>query len=447
MQVRDFNANDDWRAFCFKTPELAREFLPKLDLIVEARNPRNYQQVVNKLPLMDFDKEFANDPEQRVIATGLETIDGSECSLEDIIKQVCQVSDGSLSFAASCKCGYLKGNYNEGTVCPKCKSICTTPFSDDVEFGGWLTIPETLPPFLHPSAYRILKAWMGTLFKRRMSILDSLLDPNVQLVGEYAKLGQGMSYFYNNFDDIINFIMNMKGRGVKAKEDELIKEFLNTYRNQLFVRHIPILDQSLHVLTKSGSMTYDDKSAEYILEAWLELDVVIRKLNNHPETNPIKIDKYVWRVYSAWIKYTESIITPKLAKKEGFIRKSCHGHRNHYTGRGVIAPMFLDAPPEVINIPWRMAVCIFKHEILNILQNRYGYDVNEACDLHMKGVVGYNQIIDSCLKTLWDESPFIGMPFLMGRNPELASVITRRVAQGKLWDEKLSNCWEARAVA
>ena len=109
--------------------------------------------------------------------------------------------------------------------------------------------------------------------------------------------------------------------------------------------------------------------------------------------------------------------------------------------------MFLDAPPEVINIPWRMAVCIFEHEILNILQNRYGYDVNEACDLHMKGVVGYNQIIDSCLKTLWDESPFIGMPFLMGRNPELASAITRRVAQGKLWDEKLSNCWEARAVA
>jgi hypothetical protein len=415
----------DWRSFIFATPEKMAYWLPKLEAVRQAAAPKNYRQVVNKLDLIDFDREFALDPEPHVLAAGFENSEGEEFSLEDV-KQMFQTSDGSLNFVATCKCGYLRGNYNEGTTCPRCKTKCKTSFASEVSFGGWLVIPESLPPLLHPAVYRVLRNWMGKLFKRKDFVLDAILNPDVELTGEYAKLGQGMTYFYQNFDDIINFVMSIKGRGQKAKSDGKIREFIDTWRHLMFVRHIPILNQSLHVQTKTGTMTYTDKSSEFIIKTYLELSSTIYTLRHRPDTKPSKLQKKIWTIFESWMTYCQTIIVPKLAKKEGFIRKNVNGHRAHMSARAVIIPITSDHNPDEIEIPWRMTVGLYKLEIMNVLQNRYGYDVREACELWNRAIVTYTTVVDNCLKTLLNECPFRGFPILMGRNPELMSAYGRQ---------------------
>ena len=66
-----------------------------------------------------------------------------------------------------------------------------------------------------------------------------------------------------------------------------------------------------------------------------------------------------------------------------------------------------------------MVVGVYKLEIMNILQNRYGKDVNEAGEIFNQALVTYVPEVDACLRTLHEECPFKGFPILMGRNPTL----------------------------
>ena len=407
--------HEDWRSFIFKSPEVAKEWLPKLEAMRAKITPGDTEQSVDKLILMDYDRAFALDPEPHVVVAGCETTEGDEITLEDAKKQMFQMSDGGLNSVATCSCGYLRGNYNLNSVCPKCNTKVRSAFADEVNFGGWLVIPDDFPPFLHPVAYRVLRKWMGKIFKSSNNLLDGLLDPDVELPEPYAStLGQGMEYFYNNFEDVINFVAKQRKDG-----KEVIAEFLQAYKYCMFVRHIPILNQSLHIITQSGTMSYNDKSSDHILTTWLELSNTIYAKRHSPDMTQTKVNQRYWSIYSAWMRYIEAIIDPRLSGKTGFIRKNLLGDRMHASCRAVIAPITRIHDADDIELPWRMAVGVYKLECMNILTNRFGKSVNEACTLFNDAIVRYNPIIDSCLTILLEECPFKGFPMLMGRNPTL----------------------------
>lgn len=405
-------------SFIFKTPEHAKIFGPILEEARLKNKPKNPKQIIDRLVLMDFDQVFAMDPQPNIIPAGYETADGSEINIEDVKKLMFQMSDGNLNFVASCKCGFLRGNYNLDSTCPKCGEKVRGAFADEVNFSGWLVIPNQLPPLLHPAFYRILRRWMGKIFKQNVYLLDGLLDPDVNLPEPYAsKLGQGADYFYNNFDDIIAYIASLR-KGQKAIDNEEIFAVCSKYRHLAFVRHIPILNQSLHVVTQSGSMSYNDDSSEFILQTWLELNTTVNKLRHNPDMNPINLNQRVFAIYSSWMRYVETIIEPKLSGKTGFIRKNQLGFRTHASCRAVIVPITGNHLPDEIELPWRMVVGVYKLEIMNILQNRFGKDVNEAGEMFNQALVTYVPEVDACLRTLHEECPFKGFPILMGRNPK-----------------------------
>lgn len=403
--------------FIYKSPEHAKIWAPKLEAVNAANKPKNAKQIINRLSLMDFDAVFAMDPEPNVIPCGYETTDGKEITVDDVKKLMFQVSDGNLNFVASCKCGYLRGNYNLNSVCPKCGEKVRGAFADEVGFSGWLVVPNDLPPLLHPAAYRVLKKWMGKIFKQNVHLLDGLLDPDVKLPEPYAStLGQGADYLYKNFDDVIAYIASLR-KGQKAVGNDEIFAFCKQWRHCMFVRHIPILNQSLHVMTQTGTMTYNDDSSEFILSTWLELNTTINKLRHSPDMNPVNLMQRMWAVYNSWMQYTETIIEPKLSGKTGFIRKNLLGNRTHASCRAVIVPITGNHWADEIELPWRMVVGVYKLEIMNILQNRYGKDVNEAGEIFNQAIVTYVPEVDACLRTLHEECPFKGFPILMGRNP------------------------------
>lgn len=410
---------DAWYDFIFKSPEHARKWIPILEDQRKRISPGKYLQSVSKLSLMDFDAVFACDPEPYIFAAGFENSEGDEITLDEVKKQMFQISDGNLNFVATCKCGYLTGNYHLGSKCPKCGSVCRNNFADEVNFGGWLVIPTEMPGFLHPGFYRVLRKWMGKIFKQNVYLLDGLLDPSVELPEEYSsRVGQGMAYFERNFDDVINYVASLR-KGQKSIDNEEVLKFCKEWRHCAFVHHIPVLNQSLHVVTQSGTMQYNDASSEHILQTYLELSNTIHAQRHRSDLKPEYLAQRYWSIFQSWMNYVDTIIDPKLSGKQGFIRKNLLGHRCHASCRAVIAPITRNHNADEIELPWRMVVGVYKLEIMNILQNRYGKDVNEACAMFNNALVTYDPIIDTCLKTLQDECPFKGFPILMGRNPTL----------------------------
>ena len=195
-------------------------------------------------------------------------------------------------------------------------------------------------------------------------------------------------------------------------------QFCKQWRHCMFVRHIPVLNQSLHVMTKSGTLTYNDDPSEYILATWLQLNTTINKLRRNPDMNEENKSQRMWAIYQAWMQYVDMIIEPKLSGKTGFIRKNLLGARMHASCRAVIVPITRNAWADEIELPCRMVVGVYKLEIMNILQNRYGKDVNEAGEMFNQALVTYVPEVDACLRTLHEECPFKGFPILMGRNPK-----------------------------
>ena len=424
-----------WYESIFKSPEVAAQWIPILE---DARNKyygHGVQQTISSLPLLNFDKLYE---ENRLNGAELVAVGhDDECdSIEEIKKTLFQSSDGNITFIAQCKCGFMRGNYHLGDVCPRCHSKVETSFANEINIRAWLEIPESLPPFLHPVVHRVLSKWMGVA-KRKVGILDTIMNVEANLPYPYNQpngLGQGMWYFHDHFDDIIRFIASTH-KGPRAQQDEEVFRFLETNRDCIFVRHLPILNQSLHILTHSGSMTYNDESSKHILKACIELDEVIKQQRHNPKQNRNYLDQQVYSTYQAWTDYIDSVINDKLIHKSGFIRKNILGTRLHWTGRGVIVPIISRHWADEIELPWRMVVGLFKLEIINKLKLNYGFDVNTAMKYWQQAQTGIKEnmpdgrekervqeaiaFVKNCIDQLLAECPFKGFPIIMGRNPTL----------------------------
>lgn len=394
--------------------------------------------------LVDYDAMFFGDPDAKIIPCGEASVI-SKNQTKEHIASLFQDGTKDLNFIASCECGHLVGNFYEGMKCKKCGSIVKTNFASELKFRAWLEIPSIktdpndpgfIPPILHPALYMILDRWLGR--SGGTSILQALLDPDTDMPASLRSsgLGQGYRYFYRNFDDIMNYFLNnyapLRAPGAKARSKN-IKELLSTYRPIVFFRHIPILNQSLHLLTTSGTMMYSDDCSGAILKAKIELSNLLYIYNNGPTGHKF-IDQRIWTMYSALLEYVRTISEVKLLGKKGYIRKLILGARLHCSARAVITPISGIHVCDEVHIPWRMGVGLLKCEIINVLMNRYDYSMSEALAKQQRASMQYDSDIDMIMQTLIRECrdrtavyvPFLeeyvrpkGIMLLVGRNPTL----------------------------
>ena len=429
-----------WTDVIFKSKATADLYIPQIEEWRKQYLGSKVEQTVSMLPPNNLDKLWEEcrakgavlvpcGHDDEVIALGNQT--------EEIKKLLFQSSDGNLTFIASCKCGQLKGNYNIGRVCPKCRTEVRTAFANEIDIHSWLEIPESLPPFLHPDAYRKLDRWIGVA-KRKVSILDSIMNVNQDLPEPYlSTFGRGgMWYFYENFDDIMNFIASQK-RGIRARGNDEIMEFIKRYRDRLFTRHIPILNLNLHILTHSGSdsLSYSDNSSKFILQTAIELSHTIYQQRHNPTMNKYLLEQHIFSTYKSWIAYTDSVLNDKIQGKVGFIRKNILGNRLHSSARGVITPIVNPHMADEIELPWKMVVGLYKLEIIGRLQKKFGFDANTALDYWVQAQVGLQKdepdpnvrarvmqkmnAVKVAIDELLAECPYKGFPVTLGRNPTL----------------------------
>lgn len=362
----------------------------------------------NHLIVMDFDRTFEETPDAIIINSGDTIIDDPES-----LKRIFYDADKKhLTDTASCDCGYYKGNFWD-EPCPICGTKAVTNFTRKLDYKYWIEIPEDLPPVLHPMVFHVLGAWMGTKVLISMMSIDAPMPP------KFAKFfGSGMRYFYENFDYIINQLANSKllAPPNRQKTPKILR-FLEMYRHCLFVRKLPILNQSLHMINKKGKVTYADESMKDIMKTLVDLSCL--RYEKYTPSTINATDRNLYNVYASYYSYAEKIIVEKIISKRGFIRKNMLGARLHCTARMVITPITGHHMGNELRIPWVVSVSQNKCEIMNILTKRMGYTIEQAKSMWVYAQVNYEPTIHEAIKILEKENPYGGIPVILGRNPSL----------------------------
>lgn len=376
------------------------------------------------LPLLNYDKLYQNTINKKVVICDTSSFTSSK-QMTDFMRFVFSNGDIGVALGASCECGKSEGIYLLNTICPYCKTVVEKPTAQNLKYSSWIEIPDFLPPLLQPAAYRDLKTWMGTFNKSSLLLL--LMTQNSILPECIASwYTPGLWSFYYNFDKLVEFLLieykplkepNIDKKTKTVNEKSLyIREFVSMYRECLFARYFPILDQRMHVKNNQGTMSFVDKASEQIVKSIIELANIHY---HYTESKMEYIEKCAIDMINSYYEYSDTILSTKIQKKLGLIRRHILGARCHFTYRGVIVPITDAADGDELYLPWGIGVQQHKLEILNILVNRMGYTSHDAQMLYERSKYKYDPIIDGILDTLIKECPYKGLVTILGRNPTL----------------------------
>jgi len=370
------------------------------------------------LTIVNYGELFSNDPDAEAVPIEEATVFKKQNIT--FYKHILREGSTDLIFAASCECGCLVGNFYTGVTCEDCETVVATNFANDLQYRRWLVIPEFMPPIIQPTVFKVLDNWMGNCDKKKR-LLWSFLNINLPFPDELAaRFKQGMTYFYENFDDICHYLLTeykplcVGGGGKRSKG---IREFLDANRSAIFCRELPILNKSLHLLT-GDNIKYTDESVPHILRAWMELAATADTYRNGI-TSATYIDERAAELMEDYYLYTKSIIVKKIASKPGFARKNVFGTRLHFSSRAVITPITDEHQFDELYIPWRIGVASMKLEIINLLQQRMFYSMSDAVRTHARALTSHVEEVYNVMLELIEESPYKGLPVYFGRNPSL----------------------------
>lgn len=368
--------------------------------------------------LIDLDKEFYNTPSAKILNN--DTLVSKQLSKEytDAIYSNC---DAELGFVPTCECGALRGVSKEGLTCHLCGTVCSSHFVDTLSHQAWVGIPDSMAPVLHPIWYAVLSGW-STVGRKKISVIDIILNPEEEVPDELEKYihGRGFWYFYQHADEILDMLFYQYPKTMKKPNINMLIEFRKHYRNVMFTRHLPILHNSLHPLkSNGGSLFYADKSSKEILAAIIDLSAETFR-EHATAVNVQRADRAVFDIYKKLIAYYQSLITNKLGRKVGILRKHNFGSRIHFSFRSVVSPQSMPYPMDEVILPWCIMVQNLKLVILNYLQHRYFLSMSDALSEFMRALTRYDERIDQCIQTYINECPDQKMAIILGRNPTLA---------------------------
>lgn len=403
---------------------------------------------LHAITLIDLDEAFNSNPNRVVVNNDVLVSNKLSKEINDVIFSK---SDGELGFVPHCQCGHTSGLAKEGLTCPLCNTVCSSQFVNSLTQNAWLSIPDQFPPVLHPVFYLILRKWTCANRKNKKqdsfdalkrngknksesdtSIIDCILDPRADLPddlvpyltrhGEDIRKCRGFSYFHEHADEIINILAYEYPRTAKKATTPSVIAFIKHYRPLMFIRHIPILHNSLHLLKSNGdTLKYTDNTSKYILTAIVDLSLSTFKLHSAHITT-YRMNTTLYKIYSLIHSYHYALIREKLGRKHALLRKHVFGSRTHFSARSVVTPHDKVLPFDELILPWKMTVNLLKLQILNLLMHRRKMLLEEALTKFLNALVQYDPVIDEVIQTIIAEFPGGRMPVAVGRNPKYLGI-------------------------
>lgn len=287
-----------------------------------------------------------------------------------------------------CKCGRLTSRQFEGETC----RICNTTVEDrgtDINTCGWISIPEPAH-IIQPLYFRIIAQAIGKDFADIVSI-KSKVDTNgnrstvtaedLDFTPSHPFYGIGLMEFYNRYEEIMTYFMNLPNKKSKRKTFErLISE-----KRAVFAQHIPVYS----LLLRPQSLTQD---TFYFQGADKYINLIFKLADTLKTCDPIEWDinlgRLQYRVNGLWDYDFEAI-----NGKEGIIRDMILGGSLNYTARNVIVPDPTLKDNEV-DLSYHTARELFKAKIIDYLQRSEDITLSRAEEIWNRSFIFDPKVYD-----------------------------------------------------
>ena len=369
----------------------------------------------------DFDTEFNTLPHPAVIVNDLPiATEGDRRILLTSISST--FSQDMISMLPTCSCGTLK-NVPIGTLCSNCMTTVDNRHAEEVKAMLWFRRPDIDGP--NPTA-KLLNPYIWVLLNNRLtrsgfSYLQYITDPGyvpkvktppaVQYLQDVG-VKRDYNWFVENFWDVIDLLFSRRDIGKKpsSKDDNLLA-LMKQLGSSMFSDYLPIPNKAFLVTEVSQMGVFIDPVTTTAKDSILSVASIDRDFyDQDPRTKRIRAARFLQNISHFYRNY----IYENMAQKSGQFRKHWFGTRGSFTFRYVITSLEGNHRYDEVHVPWAVGLTCFRPHLLNKLK-KLGWRLNDAVGLLNSSVHKYNELLDTLLKELVEESDG-GIPCTIQRN-------------------------------
>jgi hypothetical protein len=345
-------------------------------------------------------------------------------------------SSDLLSNVPSCECGKISGKYNIGVMCLSCGTEVKPILGEDLQPLTWIRAPRGVHKLVNPIVWTMLKRrfnadkfnvikWLcDTTYHPDPGAYPDVLNQVKEIQINNAPIRQGYNYFVENFDSIIQQLLELKAFRTRRGRTDALWKLLQDQRTAVFSDYLPIPHRTLLVRETNDTGNYVDPITTGGLDALHMIAGVDTEYNTSPvwvkENRTVKTIDQLATFYEETYRIT-------LASKEGVYRKHVFATRSHFSFRAVVSSITEHHEYDEIYIPWGVATSVFRIHLMNKLL-RIGYTPNEAISFIDEHAQKFHPLLDKLFEEIIAEAPNgRGIAATINRNPSLARSSIQRV--------------------
>ena len=310
----------------------------------------------------------------------------------------------------SCECGKYQTEFNLGVTCEECNEKVTFK-GLMLSKEGWIDLQF---PIIHPVFFQYLKKIIGATnlnnilhYKPKRGLDGFIIESK-----EENFANSGMSFFIENFRDIVDYFM-VKRKTSKEIERQKCYDFIMENESLVFITKFPVINSRLRpAMLVNGEFTFDEISNVY--------NNLIRNSEEIKNSPDIQLDE----VNVLDIAYKNQYlvndvyerILDNLSNKEGFIRGSLIGNRLNLTSRSVISPLPAGYSMDSCVLPYRTAIDLFKPIIIQKLVKIKKITIMQASQLWFSATLEFNPLIHKIMNEVIKGN---NVRIILNRNPTI----------------------------
>lgn len=347
------------------------------------------------------------------------TLEGREY-LESLIYT--KYDGGGLSILPSCELGCTTGVPKQGQTCPTCGTLVVPPTERPIESNLWIRAPEGVHALVNPQMWIILS---NAFTVNSCNLLEWLVNPaGANATANNAKLEifkgyrfpHGINSLYENFDDIINALLDRSIFNGSAKRRIELRMFIDQNRDRIFTKYLPIPNKLMFITEKAVTTTYADKRMASALDAVHTIEALY---SGAEAPSKRKCELAAARAVIYLAEYYTLQYKDIIGGKFGWARKHLFGTRQAYSFRAVISSRSDEHDYDELHIPWGLSVALFRVHLTNKLLRR-GYTAKSIAKHLYEHTTQYCPLLDELFQEIIRDHPRgRGFPTFLLRNPTL----------------------------
>lgn len=370
--------------------------------------------------LVSFDDMFYNLSESPIFVNELSiNTDEERQQVEELI--VSRYTTDYISLLPSCRCGYTKGKFYIGTKCKVCLNKVTAVIDDNIQPIVWFKRPEGVGKIINIMILMMLKdRFRASGFDTIQWLIDTKYKTNFKLPKVVQKLidvnlPRGYNNFVNNFDNIMDFLFNLKDFNPPKRQFTHLYDLIKRERDIIFSDYLPLPNKSLLIIEDTNIRTYVDLN---ILKAKDAIQMLVSMDKDVYDQNPKFKENRLVKALNELCEFYYIFLKENVGKDIGQLRKHVFGTKTNFTFRAVMTSITEPHHYQDLHIPWSIGLTTFEPYLIKKLL-RIGFTLNNARSLILSKIEVYDELLHDLLNQIINETPDQAIPLLLLRNPTL----------------------------